>query len=687
MAIGANGGTVAVQLELFGVKEAESKLKRFERTVKTTFDKSKRAAASFGNAIKKSFANVRKALQNSFANKAVAAGLFAVFVDGTRKALKLERTMLSLNRSLGANGARAFDFATKAAKKYGLGLTDTVDSFSKFTAAATAANIPLQTQEELFDAVTKSAVTFGMTAEETRGAFQALQQMASKGVVSMEELRQQLGERVPIATAAAAKGFGVSAAELIKMVESGKLAANEFFPALTKGLNELSSGEIETLSVQIGRLKNSWEEFTINLGENFAVPMLDWLVKRTNEFVSNLKEAGARFKLFGLGSTSGGLFGGGAFSDRAGVAFKQVDQLQKIFGKYGLTQEKAIKAYKQAVDEGNEAGGVAAAERSFDIAKAMTDEEYKRQQIQQDALKDAERLEKLSKIRSEVAKETAKIEKESAKFQAEQAKKRDQFISGIVSDRIGSEAGNAYAAQQVLKRAREERNQARRAARSAGAGDLSTSAGQIALARATAEYNRKSSVYLQTGQESAYAIQQAFAMAKQSAEDAADAVGKAKESYAGFLVDPSKGIGRYMGGAGNQRRQEAGRQLLLSRARDIRSSILPTIKNYNDQDSFRANTKLSTFSVQELQEFINSAGGELEAQRSLTKANEDLTKANHELSEVMKVAADNQVPLNESNAALNETINELINKDWTVNVEVPGGSASGDVVALQNSLQ
>ena len=82
-----------------------------------------------------------------------------------------------------------------------------------------------------------------------------------------------------------------------------------------------------------------------------------------------------------------------------------------------------------------------------------------------------------------------------------------------------------------------------------------------------------------------------------------------------------------------------------------------------------------------------NAGGELEAQRALTKANQDLTRANNELSEVMKLASNNQTPLIETNNVLNQTINELVNKDWTVNVEVPGGSASGDVVALTNSLQ
>ena len=676
MAIGANGGTVAVQLELFGLKETETKLKRFERQLKNTFEKGKRAAVSFGNKMGSSLRKIRAAMQNTFANAAVGAGLFAVFIDGTRKALKLERVMLSLNKTLGANSIRAFDFATKAAKKYGLGLTATVNSFSKFTAAATAANIPLKTQEELFDAVTKSAVTFGMTGQEIDGTFQALQQMASKGVVSMEELRQQLGERVPIATAAAAKGFGVTTAELIEMVESGKLAASDFFPALTKGLNSFSSGEIETLSVQIGRLQNVWEELLVSLGQDFAVPMLERTVSWLGKNIEKLKEFGKRWKISGALMDVGG---GGIYGNEQAVVSQQISSLEAAFGQYGLTQDKAIEAYRQALAEGNKIGSVAAAKRSSDIAKAMTDATREQQDAQQDGIKNAQAIEK-------VAKATAEIKKKGEKWATKENEKREQNTLKFIERQIGAEAASAVAADRAAKKAAQELAKARKGVNAAYDGDLTTNDGRVNALKANAEYQRATAENMRIAAESSNAIQEAFVNAKEAAKEAADAVGKAKESYGAFLTDPSKGIGKYLSKDANRRRNDAGRSLLVGRAREIRKSILPTLAG-RDQSTFKAKTNFDSFSVGQLKEFITNAGGELEAQRALTQANQDLTKANHELSEVMKIAANNQVPLNESNAVLTQTINELINKDWLVNVEVPGGSASGDVVALQNSLQ
>lgn len=71
--------------------------------------------------------------------------------------------------------------------------------------------------------------------------------------VSMEELRQQLGDAVPGALSLTAQGLGVTDAQLIKLVESGQLAARDFFPAFTKGL--------QTLQGETDGVRQTWERF------------------------------------------------------------------------------------------------------------------------------------------------------------------------------------------------------------------------------------------------------------------------------------------------------------------------------------------------------------------------------------------------------------------------------------------
>lgn len=61
--------------------------------------------------------------------------------------------------------------------------------------------------------------------------------MAGKGVISMEELRQQLGEAIPTAAQDVAKALGMSVADMNKAIASGsvesKTALARFFAVRT----------------------------------------------------------------------------------------------------------------------------------------------------------------------------------------------------------------------------------------------------------------------------------------------------------------------------------------------------------------------------------------------------------------------------------------------------------------------
>lgn len=75
-------------------------------------------------------------------------------------------------------------------------------------------------------ALTNSLAKFGATDEQAKRAGVAISQMAGKGVVSMEELRQQLGEAVPNAMQMMARGMGLSMAELAEKVSKGTVEAS-----------------------------------------------------------------------------------------------------------------------------------------------------------------------------------------------------------------------------------------------------------------------------------------------------------------------------------------------------------------------------------------------------------------------------------------------------------------------------
>ncbi len=238
---------------------------------------------------------------------AVSVGVLTAGLSGAiGKALELETATRVLSNTLGADGAaKALDFTRGLADDLGISFLESSKQFGKFTAAATAVKVPLEQQEELFRGTAEAAVRYGLSTEQVSGTFIALQQMASKGVVSMEELRKQLGDRMPVAIAAAADGLGITTGELDSLVSSGKLAATDFFPAFTKGLKNLAKGAetTKTSAQKLNTFTNKWTDLQIAVGKTILPTVVkvaedlgdafEWAAKNLSTLVAAAAGLGA----------------------------------------------------------------------------------------------------------------------------------------------------------------------------------------------------------------------------------------------------------------------------------------------------------------------------------------------------------------------------------------------------------
>lgn len=295
-----------------------------------------------GTALSGGLANVAGALGIGIG----LAGVATAIKDAVSAAVEFESITRKLQNTLGPQGAAgALQFTKGLADQLGLSYKQLASDFGSFTAAASAAGIPLEQQQAVFQAVSKAGQSLGLSGDAVTGSFLALQQIASKGVVSMEELRQQLGERLPIAFSAAAQGLGVTQQELNKLVESGQLTAQEFFPALAKGLNQLTAGAggVETSAQQFQKLGNAWEELQVAFGSSLLPTIVDQ-IKTLTEVLKGVKVVMDANKL-GLG---GGLFGNalGIIPEQGVAAVAALENLQK---QYGLTSKQARALFTDAV--------------------------------------------------------------------------------------------------------------------------------------------------------------------------------------------------------------------------------------------------------------------------------------------------------------------------------------------------
>jgi tape measure domain-containing protein len=228
---------------------------------------------------------------------AALAGLSAGVVLLGRQALtagmqfqQLEKQFTAISGSAGMVGVH-MRFVKDVAQQAGLSFVDTGRGFARFLASAQAAGLTLTQTQDSFRAVSLAAATMQLSVEDTQGVFRALDQMMSKGTVQAEELRGQLGDRLPGAFIIAATAMGKTTRELNKMLKEGDVVAAEFVPKFTQALmvmyNIDPTKPIETLNAALARSGNEW----LYLGQriNQATGAIDIARKLVDGFASTLR--------------------------------------------------------------------------------------------------------------------------------------------------------------------------------------------------------------------------------------------------------------------------------------------------------------------------------------------------------------------------------------------------------------
>jgi len=187
------------------------------------------------------------------------------------------------------------------ANRLGTSFTAAAQPFTKFAAAAAGA-LSDQSIRDVFEAFSTVGVALQLGQSEVTGVFLALQQIASKGVVSMEELRLQLAERVPGAMRLAASSMDMSMAEFEKAVQQRTINAGEFLERFAAKLKATFGDAAELASTRlfanIQRLGNELLKFRQKVFASGFESGLQNLVQSAINFLKDnpeLAEAMGRF--------------------------------------------------------------------------------------------------------------------------------------------------------------------------------------------------------------------------------------------------------------------------------------------------------------------------------------------------------------------------------------------------------
>lgn len=229
----------------------------------------------------------------------------------TNAFLEMEAAATRMNVAFQGNealSAREMRWVRDEADRLGIQLGVLAGEYSKFAIASRGTSLEGAEARRIFQAVTEAARVNKLSIDQVRGTFLALTQMLSKGAVSMEELRQQLGERLYGAFNLAAEAMGMTTAEFSKLVATGGVASEPFLIKFADQLEE-AYGEhlpdaLDTFTTDLGRFQNEVFKTQLKVAEaGFIAGLRDALIELTAFFQS---EEGTQF-FETLGAAAGGL--------------------------------------------------------------------------------------------------------------------------------------------------------------------------------------------------------------------------------------------------------------------------------------------------------------------------------------------------------------------------------------------
>lgn len=239
----------------------------------------------------------------------LARSYLSVFaaIEGGRAFLNTGSKFDSLNASLlAASGsaevaAQDFEFIKKTSLNLGVQLNEVADGFRQIGAAGRFSNLSAEQTKDIFLAATEASRAYGLSADRTKLVFLAFSQILSKGKVSQEELRRQLGEQLPGAMGTAARAMGVTSAELEKMIQKG-IAAEDFLPKFSAELRKTVK-DSGALQASLNSITAANQRFTssLQLGvlDSFSSGAKSGLVNFLERLTETITQLSPVFKIFG----------------------------------------------------------------------------------------------------------------------------------------------------------------------------------------------------------------------------------------------------------------------------------------------------------------------------------------------------------------------------------------------------
>lgn len=208
--------------------------------------------------------------------------------------------------------AQELGFIERQAARLGIEFGSLANQYSKFAVSAQAANFSNEETRRVFLSVAEAGRVNKLSLEDMNGIFLALTQMIQKGRISSEELRQQLGERLPGAVNIMADALGVTTSQLAKMMEQGEVLANssnllKFATELDRRFGGQLQKSLQSTTTQLGKFWNNLYQAQLRVAEGGFIESFNELMADMNAWFQSRE---GRDFFLSLGAAAGKLMDG-----------------------------------------------------------------------------------------------------------------------------------------------------------------------------------------------------------------------------------------------------------------------------------------------------------------------------------------------------------------------------------------
>lgn len=252
---------------------------------------------------------------------------------------KLENQFLTVFNS-SERARQEFEFLTRTSEVLGLEIQSLTNNYAQLAASTRGTNLEGEETREIFLGASRAITALNLETEDANGIFRAFTQIISKGKVQAEELRGQIGDRLPGAFNLFAQSLGVTTEELNGMLERGEVTSDallNFSRVLSQEFADKALGAANSEVGQLNRISNDLTETYRKFGVvvNSFIPFLaDTLVPAVTSAMNSLLDTSLDFAEKALPeilTVANGVFSGlgtllNSFGDVAGAIFSFITQ-------------------------------------------------------------------------------------------------------------------------------------------------------------------------------------------------------------------------------------------------------------------------------------------------------------------------------------------------------------------------